>query len=157
MIKLGQFDEIQVQNLLRIHLASMYENSPIENSFALDLSALQQPQISFYTLWDQDELLACGAIQELSPIHAEIKSMRTHPQHLGKGAATTVLKHLLHIAQLRKYQKLSLETGTHASFDPAIHLYKKFGFIKGDAFSSYQATEFNQFYHLDLSVRSLIA
>lgn len=68
MIKLGQFDEIQVQNLLRIHLAGMHENSPIEHSFALDLSALQQPQISFYTLWDQDELLACGAIQELSPI-----------------------------------------------------------------------------------------
>ena len=154
MIKLGQFDDVQVQNLLRIHLAGMHEHSPIEHSFALDLSSLKQPQISFYTLWDHNELLACGAIQELSPIHAEVKSMRTHPQHLAKGAATSILKHLLHIAKLRKYQKLSLETGTHPSFNPAIHLYKKFGFIKGDAFSTYQATEFNQFYHLDLSVSS---
>lgn len=153
MIRLAEFDDVQVQDLLRIHLHSMHENSPIEHSFALDLTALQQPEISFFTLWEQNELLACGAIQELSSTHAELKSMRTHPKHLRKGAATEMLKHLLLIAQQREYQKLSLETGTHSSFEPAICLYKKFGFIKGASFSEYQESDFNQFYHLDLSTQ----
>lgn len=150
-IKLGDFNHEQVQNLLRIHLQGMHENSPIENSFALDLSGLQKPSISFYTVWDEDELLGCGAIQELSTTQAELKSMRTHPKHLRKGAAAEILKHLLAVAQQRQYQKLSLETGTHASFQPAITLYQKFGFKKGEAFSDYEDSEFNQFFHLDLA------
>lgn len=150
LIKLGDFNDMQVQDLLRIHLNGMHENTPLENSFALDLSALQKPNISFYTAWDQGELLAFGAIQELSATHAELKSMRTHPKHLRKGAATEILKYLLFIAQQREYQKLSLETGTHESFTPALTLYKQFGFRKGDAFSDYEDSAFNQFYHLDL-------
>ncbi|MEG0483100.1 MAG: GNAT family N-acetyltransferase [Acinetobacter sp.] len=150
-IQLGDFNDLQVQNLLRIHLLGMHETSPIENSFALDLTGLQKPNIQFYTLWQDDVLLACGAIQELSPTHAELKSMRTHPEHLRKGAATQILQHLLHIAKLNQYQKVSLETGTHASFEPAITLYKKFGFSKGEAFSDYEDSEFNQFFHLNLT------
>ena len=76
--------------------------------------------------------------------------MRTHPQHLRKGAATQILQHLLDIAKQSQYRKLSLETGTHASFEPALTLYKKFGFLKGDAFADYEDSEFNQFYHLSL-------
>ena len=150
-IQLGDFNNVQVQNLLRIHLQGMHETSPIENSFALDLTGLQKPNIQFYTLWQDDVLLACGAIQELSPTHAELKSMRTHPEHLRKGAATQILQHLLEIARQNHYQKLSLETGTHVSFEPAITLYKKFGFRKGEAFSDYEDSEFNQFFHLNLA------
>lgn len=150
-IQLGDFNNVQVQNLLRIHLQGMHETSPIENSFALDLTGLQKPNIQFYTLWQDDVLLACGAIQELSPTHVELKSMRTHPEHLRKGAATQILQHLLEIAQQNHYQKVSLETGTHASFEPAITLYKKFGFSKGEAFSDYEDSEFNQFFHLNLT------
>ena len=149
-IQLGDFNDLQVQNLLRIHLLGMHETSPIENSFALDLTGLQKPNIQFYTLWQDDVLLACGAIQQLSPTHAELKSMRTHPEHLRKGAASQILQHLLEIAEQSQYQKVSLETGTHVSFEPAITLYKKFGFSKGESFSDYEGSEFNQFFHLNL-------
>ena len=149
-IQLGDFNNFQVQNLLRIHLQGMHETSPIENSFALDLTGLQKPNIQFYTLWQDDVLLACGAIQQLSPTHAELKSMRTHPEHLRKGAASQILQHLLEIAEQSQYQKVSLETGTHVSFEPAITLYKKFGFSKGESFSDYEDSEFNQFFHLNL-------
>ena len=149
-IQLGDFNDLQVQNLLRIHLLGMHETSPIENSFALDLTGLQKPNIQFYTLWQDDVLLACGAIQQLSPTHAELKSMRTHPEHLRKGAASQILQHLLEIAEQSQYQKVSLETGTHVSFEPAITLYKKFGFSKGESFSDYEDSEFNQFFHLNL-------
>lgn len=150
-IQLGDFNDLQVLNLLRIHLQGMHATSPIENSFALDLTGLQKPNIQFYTLWQDDVLLACGAIQELSPTQAELKFMRTHPEHLRKGAATQILQYLLEIARQNHYQQVSLETGTHASFEPAIALYKKFGFHKGEAFSDYQASEFNQFFHLNLA------
>ena len=53
-------------------------------------------------------VLACGAIQELSSTHAELKSMRTHPKHLRKGAATEMLKHLLLIAHFLQSVHLSL-------------------------------------------------
>lgn len=94
-------------------------------------------------------MLACGAIHELSPEHAELKSMRTHPEHLRKGAGQQILQHLLDVAKQRQYQRLSLETGTQDSFLPAIRLYQKFGFVKGEAFAGYDDSEFNQFYHLN--------
>lgn len=62
IIKKGDFSHPQVQNLIRIHLNGMHKNTPIENSFALDISHLQKENISFYTLWHDDELLGCGAI-----------------------------------------------------------------------------------------------
>ena len=35
-------------------------------------------------------------------------------------------------------------------FDPAIELYRKYGFLNGAAFGTYKQSEFNQFMHLDL-------
>ena len=150
IIKKGDFSHPQVQNLIRIHLNGMHKNTPIENSFALDISHLQKENISFYTLWHDDELLGCGAIQELSPMHAEINSMRTHPNHLRKGIASELLKYFLKISKQRNYKKVSLETGKGAHFEAAIHLYQKFGFIKGKAFAEYTESEHNQFFHLSL-------
>jgi len=72
----------KVHDLLREHLAEMHANSPPGQVFALDLSKLKVPEITFWTAWDNEELLGCGAIKELSPTHGEIKSMRTALKHL---------------------------------------------------------------------------
>lgn len=149
-IRLGDFNDPQVKGLLNIHFKAMHDQSPVEHIFALDISGLQKPDLQFYTLWDKQILLACGAIQLINANHAELKSMRTHPDHLRKGAASQILQHLLKIAQQQGYSKLSLETGTHPSFEPAIQLYKKFGFIQGKTFSNYKDSQFNQFFHLSL-------
>ncbi|ENW95373.1 GNAT family N-acetyltransferase [Acinetobacter sp. NIPH 298] len=151
ILKKGDFSHPQVQELIRIHLYGMHQNTPIENSFALNLDSLQKDSISFYTLWNEDKLLGCGAIQELTHQHAELKSMRTHPHYLRNGVATQILDYLLRIAKQRQYQKISLETGKDSNFDAAIHLYKKFGFIQGEAFAEYTESEYSQFFHLDLS------
>jgi putative acetyltransferase len=45
---------------------------------------------------------------------------------------------------------LSLETGSGPAFDPALALYRKYGFVDGEAFSDYQPSAFNQFLHLQL-------
>ena len=151
IIKKGDFSDPQVQDLIRIHLHGMHQNTPIEHSFALDFSSLQKDSIRFYTLWRDDQLLGCGAIQELNPYHAELKSMRTHPQHLRQGVATHLLDYLLKIAKHSNYEKVSLETGKDSHFDAAIHLYKKFGFVEGQAFAEYNESEYSQFFHLNLS------
>jgi len=75
--------------------------------------------------------------------------MRTHPDHLRKGVAAALLDHILDEAATRGYRRVSLETGVGESFEPAVALYRKRGFVSGEAFGDYQASAFNQFLHLD--------
>ena len=77
--------------------------------------------------------------------------MRTHPDHLRRGVATLLLDHITKQAKARGLTRLSLETGSGAAFEPALALYRKHGFVNGEAFSDYEASAFNQFLHLDLS------
>lgn len=66
----------------------MREHSPPESVHALDLPALRQPGIRFWTVWsDAGELMGYGALKELDRQHAEIKSMRTATPYLRKGVA----------------------------------------------------------------------
>ena len=60
-------------------------------------------------------------------------------------------KYLLKIAKHSNFQKVSLETGKDSHFDAAINLYKKFGFVEGEAFAQYNESEYSQFFHLNLS------
>ena len=146
----GDFEHPQVLELLRLHLAGMHANSPPGHVFALDLSGLRRPDISFYTAWDGETLLGCGALRALSPTEGEIKSMRTLPQYLRRGVAAALLGHLLALARARGYRRVSLETGSGEAFEPALALYRRHGFANGEAFGEYTASAFNQFLHLDL-------
>ena len=73
-------------------------------------------------------LAGCGALKEIDRRHGEIKSMRTAQAHLRKGVASIVLEKIISEAKARGYQRLSLETGSIKYFEPAHHLYRKFGF-----------------------------
>ena len=140
----------KVLALLQSHLDGMHENSPPEHVHALDVSNLQLPEVSFWTAWEDEEILGCGAIKELSGETGEIKSMRTHAAHLRKGVAAKILEHILATAKERGYKRLSLETGYGPAFEPALNLYRKYGFKNGDAFAQYEANDFSQFLHLEL-------
>ena len=139
-----------VRDLLAYHFEQMHENSPPGMAYVLDVDGLKAPGISFWSVWDGDKLLGFGAMKELSPTQGEIKSMRTHPNHLGKGVGAVMLDHIIKMARERGYKRLSLETGSTPSFVPAIALYKKRGFENGDVFADYDTSDFNQFFHLDL-------
>ena len=149
-VRLGDFDDPRVVELLREHLAGMHANSPPGSVYALDLSGLQHPLVSFYTVWDGDDLLACGALKHVDRETAELKSMRTTSRHLRRGAGAFMLEHLLRIARARGYARVCLETGSGAAFEPALALYRKYGFTSGPAFGDYTASEFNQFLQLAL-------
>ena len=139
-----------VRDLLAFHFKLMHENSPPGMAYVLDVEALKAPTMSFWTIWDGDELLGCGAMKELASDWGEIKSMRTAPDHLGKGVGAAMLDHIMKTARARGYKRLSLETGSTPSFLPAIAMYKKRGFEYGDCFGGYETSDFNLFMHLDL-------
>ncbi|MBU2084131.1 MAG: GNAT family N-acetyltransferase [Alphaproteobacteria bacterium] len=149
-IRPGDFEDARVLDLLRVHLAGMHANSPAGNVFALDLTGLKAPEISFYTAWDDSALLGMGALKALGDGAGEIKSMRTYEAHLRKGVAAQLLEHIIGAAQGRGYTRLCLETGSGAAFDPALTLYRRYGFVEGEAFGDYEKSAFNQFFHLDL-------
>ena len=136
-IKTDDLSGSKIYELLQQHLQSMALHSPPESVHALDLGALRKPEITFWTVWENDELLGCGALKELDSLHGEIKSMRTSSRHLRKGVARTMLNHIIEEAKRRNYSRLSLETGSAAAFEPARQLYAGFDFIYCEPFADY--------------------
>lgn len=136
-IKIDDLTGPEIHALLQEHLNSMYQLSPPESVHALDLEALRKPEITFWTVWEEGELLGCGALKELDTQHGEIKSMRTAAKHLRKGVARYVLNHILEEAKHRGYKRLSLETGSMEEFEPARKLYANFGFTYCEPFNGY--------------------
>jgi putative acetyltransferase len=144
-IRIDDLQGAPIQALLREHLASMHEHSPPESVHALDLHALRHPSITFWTAWDGDDLLGCGALKQLDGIHAELKSMRTSRMHLRKGVARAMLRHILSEARARGLQRISLETGTPAPFIAAQKLYVDEGFVECGPFADYVLDPYSLF------------
>lgn len=136
--------------LLALHLAGMHAHSPPGSVFALDLSGLRTPDVTVWTVWRGPEIVGIGALKALGDRSGELKSMRTHPDHLRQGVAASLLEHMIAEARARGYTRLSLETGSGPAFDPALGLYRRRGFVDGAAFAGYERSAFNQFLHLAL-------
>jgi putative acetyltransferase len=136
-IRVDDLSGHEIRALLAEHLRSMHQLSPPESVHALDLAALREPDITFWTIWNREELLGCGALKELTATHGEIKSMRTVSAHRREGVARTMLKHILEEAQKRSYHRVSLETGSAPAFEPARKLYESFGFTYCPPFGDY--------------------
>ncbi len=149
-ITLADLRDVRVLNLLKVHLKGMHASSPPGTVYALDLAGLSGPLIDVFAVWDGEELMGIGALRELDPRNGEIKSMRTDTAHLRKGVAAALLEHFLALARTRGYKRLSLETGSGEPFNPALALYRKYGFVEGAPFADYTSSPFNQFLHRDL-------
>ncbi|RYY28542.1 MAG: GNAT family N-acetyltransferase [Sphingomonadales bacterium] len=119
----------------------MLANSPAESCHFLDLSGLKTPDISFWSAWKGDALTGIGALKQIDAAQGEIKSMRTAPGLLRSGTGAAILSHILSAARARGIKRLSLETGSGEAFEPAIALYRKFGFTDCGAFGDYPAND----------------
>jgi putative acetyltransferase len=137
LIRIDDLSGPEIRTLLEEHLCSMHELSPPESVHALDLTGLREPGVTFWTVWSQHELLGCGALKELDPVHGEIKSMRTTSARRRQGVARAMLEHIVSEARSRCYARLSLETGSMDAFAPARRLYESFGFIYCGPFADY--------------------
>ncbi len=137
-------------NLLQSHLQSLAAITPAESMHALNLDELRQPDITFWSVWDGEELLGCGALKKLDAEHAEIKSMRTAAAHLRKGVASRLMEHIIGEAKRRNFRRLSLETGSSDDFKAAQRLYAKFGFKHCPPFVGYVEDPNSAFMTLEL-------
>lgn len=149
-IELDNLMRPAVHALLQEHLDEMHRLSPRESVHALDLERLRHPSITFWTVWDGDLLLGCGALKALDDTHGEIKSMRTPAAARRRGAGRAMLQHILTEAKARGYTRVSLETGSLPAFDPAHRLYESAGFMRSGPFGDYRADRHSVFMTLAL-------
>ncbi|EJG0633592.1 GNAT family N-acetyltransferase [Vibrio parahaemolyticus] len=149
-IEIDNLERPQVIALLEEHLQDMYATSPPESVHALDVSKLKLPSITFWTGWDGDQLLGCVAMSQLEDGHAELKSMRTTSSARKQGVASRLLNHVIEQAKHQGIQRLSLETGSMAFFEPAHRLYEKHGFVYCEPFGDYQPDPNSRFMTLAL-------
>ena len=141
-------DDLQgspIHALLQVHLDAMHAYSPPESVHALNLKALCDPSITFWSAWDADDLLGCGALKQLDDTHAELKSMRTASSHLRQGVARVMLQHILAAASSRGIQRISLETGNAPPFAAAQKLYASEGFVECGPFADYALDPYSLF------------
>jgi putative acetyltransferase len=130
-------DRPEIVALLEDHLGELAPTAPAESRHALNLEQLRQPDVTFWSAWEEGVLVGCGALKELDAEHGEIKSMRTVARHLRRGVGSALLETIIFEARKRGYRRLSLETGSMDYFTPARGLYRKFGFETCGPFNGY--------------------
>jgi putative acetyltransferase len=140
----------EIRALLETHFAGMLANSPEGSCHFLDFDGLNAPDVTFWSVWDGENLAGCGALKELDAEQGEIKSMRTHEDHLRKGVGAMMLTHIISEARERGYRRLSLETGSNEAFVPALALYEAHGFEYCPPFGDYVEDPFSRYMTLAL-------
>jgi putative acetyltransferase len=145
-IKHDDLKDGKVLTLLAEHHRQMQLYSPPESIHALNQAQFFDPALTFWGAWDGDSLAACGAVKQLSETAGEIKAMRTEPKYIRQGIAAKILSVIIAEARSRQYAVLSLETGAHEAFVPAIRLYQKFGFVECEPFGDYQPDPYSRFF-----------
>lgn len=136
--------------LLEEHFRWILQVSPPESNHALDANGLRGPDVTFWTMRDENALLGCGALKELGLAHGEIKSMHTPSAIRRHGLARRMLEHILGEARRRNYERVSLETGSMDAFIPARKLYESFGFSVCSPFGEYRPDPNSTFMTLGL-------
>ena len=143
-------NDSQVIALLNIHLLNSRAQTAPGSAHALDMDALQSPDVTFWTIWDDEILLGMGALKRLWADHGEVKSMHTAQAMRRKGVASAMLRHIIAAAHASGMARLSLETGSWEYFRPARALYKKYGFVECPPFADYVPDPNSVFMTLDL-------
>lgn len=146
----GDLGDPRVVDLLHTHLISARAETATGSAHALDLAELQSPDISLWTIWDDEMLLGVGALKRLSVEHGEVKSMHTAQSARRRGVGRAMLRHIIATARTRGMVRLSLETGSWEYFRPAQALYRNHGFVECPPFAGYLLDPNSVFMSLDL-------
>ena len=134
----GNFDNPEVDELLRKHFIELRSVSPAGSTHVLDIDGLKNPSIKFWSLWENEKLMGCGALKFLNENHGEFKSIRVADQYRRKGYGKKIISHLIAEAKELKIKKISIETGSGKFFKSARKLFKKSGFKECEPFSHYK-------------------
>ena len=134
----GNFDNPKVHELLSKHFVELRAASPEGSAHVLDIPGLKVSSIKFWSLWQDENLIGCGALKFLDESHGEFKSIRIHDNFRNKGYGINVINHLINEAKKLKIKKLSIETGAGDFFLPARKLFKKCKFEECQPFAHYK-------------------
>ena len=134
----GNFDNPKVHELLSKHFIELRTASPEGSAHVLDISGLKVSSIKFWSLWQNENLIGCGALKFLDEVHGEFKSIRIHDNFRNKGYGINVINHLINEAKKLKIKRLSIETGAGNFFLPARKLFKKCKFEECQPFAHYK-------------------
>ena len=149
-IRIDNLDGADIAEFLQQHINDMRSISPPESKHALDLDGLRAPEITFWSLYDGEQLVGCAALKELGVGLGELKSMRVSASVRGQGLGSKLVSHIVQEAKSRQYSLLSLETGSMPFFEPARALYLKHGFSYCGPFGSYKEDSYSVFMELRL-------
>ena len=134
----GNFDNPKVDELLKKHFIELRSVSPEGSAHVLDIKGLKDSSIKFWSLWENDMLMGCGALKFLDEGHGEFKSIRVHDNFRNKGNGLKIIKHLIEEAKKLNIKRISIETGTGKFFEPARKLFKKCNFEICEPFAHYK-------------------
>ena len=146
----GNFDNSEVNDLLKKHFIELRAVSPAGSTHVLDIDGLKDPSIKFWSLWENNELIGCGALKFLVKNHVDFKSIRVADQFRKKGSGERIINHLIEEAKKLNIVKLSIETGAGEFFLPARNLFSKFGFKTCPPFAHYKDDPNSCYYTLNL-------
>ena len=134
----GNFDNQEVHELLIKHFIELRAASPEGSAHVLDIPGLKVSSIKFWSLWQDEMLMGCGALKFLDKEHGEFKSIRIHDDFRKQGNSINVINHLINEAKKLNINRLSIETGAGDFFIPARKLFKKCGFETCKPFAHYK-------------------
>ena len=134
----GNFEHPEVNELLTNHFIELRAASPEGSAHVLDIPGLKVSSIKFWSLWNEEKLIGCGALKFLDKEHGEFKSIRVHDNYRKQGQGINVIRYLINEAKKLNIKKLSLETGAGDFFIPARKLFKKTGFMVCEPFAHYK-------------------
>jgi len=134
----NNFNNFEVNKLLKKHFKELKSVSPEGSTHVLDIEGLKTPEIKFWSLWENDNLIGCGALKLLNDIHGEFKSIRVADKFRKKGAGVKIINHLIGEAKKIGIKEVSVETGAGSFFKPARKLFLDAGFKSCEPFSHYK-------------------
>ncbi len=146
----GNFENPDVNELLKNHFIELRSVSPEGSAHVLDIDGLKDRSIKFWSLWDNNQLIGCGALKFLGKNHGEFKSIRVADKFRKSGIGEKIIEHLIEEARKLEITKLSIETGAGNFFLPARNLFSKFGFKKCQPFAHYKEDPNSCYYSLEL-------
>ncbi len=134
----NNFDDIKVNELLKKHFMELRSVSPAGSTHVLDIDGLKNETIKFWSIWDEESLIGCGAIKILSEYDGEFKSIRVHDNFREKGYGKKIISTLISKSRDIGIKNIFIETGSGKFFEPARKLFKSCGFEECNPFGHYR-------------------
>ena len=94
----SNFENSEVNKLLQHHFTELRAVSPVGSTHVLNIEGLKSESIKFWSLWENNELIGCGALKFLDKDHGEFKSIRVSNKFRQKGYGKKIISYLISLS-----------------------------------------------------------